>query len=131
VPTRAKGAAGARSYLSDPHAGVMRANGLFVLTMHDATITAITRLGDLGVVPYFGLPRTLLVWSCHGHGRGADSRAGRAAAARPKQVVGHAVGYRIRGAGSNPERRGTCLCSSEEILRHRAGPNENTTKISV
>ena len=32
---------------------------MFVLTMADGEISAITRFGDTGVLPYFGLPRTL------------------------------------------------------------------------
>jgi RNA polymerase sigma-70 factor (TIGR02960 family) len=59
VPTRANGQPAFAYYLDDPHAGVVRANGLLVLTVHDAAITAITRFGDTGVLPYFGLPRTL------------------------------------------------------------------------
>jgi RNA polymerase sigma-70 factor (TIGR02960 family) len=59
VPTRANGQAAFAYYLNDPHAGVVRAHGLLVLTVHDAAITAITRFGDTGVLPYFGLPRTL------------------------------------------------------------------------
>lgn len=35
------------------------AGGLFVLTLEGQEITAITRFGDTGVLPYFGLPRTL------------------------------------------------------------------------
>jgi hypothetical protein len=37
----------------------MRAGGLFVLTVDGDAIAAITRFGDTGVLPYFGLPRTL------------------------------------------------------------------------
>jgi RNA polymerase sigma-70 factor (TIGR02960 family) len=59
VPTRANGQPAFAYYLSDPHAGVMRANGLFVLTLDGDAITAITRFGDMAVLPYFGLPRTL------------------------------------------------------------------------
>ncbi len=59
VPTRANGQPAFGYYLRDPHAGVARAGGLFVLTVHDEAITAITRFGDNGVLPYFGLPRTL------------------------------------------------------------------------
>ncbi|MEA2295833.1 MAG: polymerase sigma-70 factor, subfamily [Solirubrobacteraceae bacterium] len=59
VPTRANGQPAFGYYLSDSHAGVARASGLFVLTLEDEAITAITRFGDNGVLPYFGLPRTL------------------------------------------------------------------------
>jgi RNA polymerase sigma-70 factor (ECF subfamily) len=48
------------NYLRDSHAGVSRANGFFVLTLDgEEAISAITRFGDNGVLPYFGLPRTL------------------------------------------------------------------------
>jgi RNA polymerase sigma-70 factor (ECF subfamily) len=59
VPTRANGQPAFAYYLGDPNAGVVRANGLFVLTMEAEAISAITRFGDTGVLPYFGLPRTL------------------------------------------------------------------------
>lgn len=36
-----------------------RAGGLFVLTLADYRISALTRFGDTGVLPHFGLPRTL------------------------------------------------------------------------
>jgi RNA polymerase sigma-70 factor (ECF subfamily) len=59
VPTRANGQPAFAYYLGDPNAGVARADGLFVLTMEAEAISAITRFGDTGVLPYFGLPRTL------------------------------------------------------------------------
>jgi RNA polymerase sigma-70 factor (ECF subfamily) len=59
VPTGANGQPAFAYYVSDPHAGVARAGGLFVLTVAGQTITAITRFGDNGVLPFFGLPRTL------------------------------------------------------------------------
>jgi RNA polymerase sigma-70 factor (TIGR02960 family) len=59
VPTRANGQPAFAYYLDDPHTGVSRADGLFVLTMQGTAISAITRFGDTGVLPYFGLPRTL------------------------------------------------------------------------
>jgi RNA polymerase sigma-70 factor (TIGR02960 family) len=59
VPTRANCQPAFGYYLSDPHAGVMRAGGLLVLTVEGDAIAAITRFGDTGVLPYFGLPRTL------------------------------------------------------------------------
>jgi RNA polymerase sigma-70 factor (TIGR02960 family) len=59
VPTRANCQPAFGYYLSDPHAGVMRAGGLLVLTVDGDAIAAITRFGDTGVLPYFGLPRTL------------------------------------------------------------------------
>jgi RNA polymerase sigma-70 factor (TIGR02960 family) len=59
VPTRANGQPAFAYYLHDPHAGVARAGGVFVLTVQGQAITAITRFRDNGVLPYFGLPRTL------------------------------------------------------------------------
>jgi RNA polymerase sigma-70 factor (TIGR02960 family) len=59
VPTRANGQPAFGYYLSDPPAGVARAAGVLVLTVQGHAIGAITRFGDTGVLPYFGLPRTL------------------------------------------------------------------------
>jgi RNA polymerase sigma-70 factor (TIGR02960 family) len=59
VPTRANGQPAFCYYLPDPSAGVVRAGGLFVLTLSGGAISAITRFGDTGVLPWFGLPRTL------------------------------------------------------------------------
>jgi RNA polymerase sigma-70 factor (TIGR02960 family) len=59
VPTRANGQPAFGYYLTDPSAGVVRAGGLFVLTLSGGAISAITRFGDTGVLPWFGLPRTL------------------------------------------------------------------------
>jgi RNA polymerase sigma-70 factor (TIGR02960 family) len=59
VPTRANGQPAFAYYLGDPQADVARAAGVFVLTLDDEAIAAITRFGDNGVLPYFGLPRTL------------------------------------------------------------------------
>jgi RNA polymerase sigma-70 factor (TIGR02960 family) len=59
VPTRANGQPAFAYYIDDAHAGVARAGGVFVVTVEGAEIAAITRFGDLGVLPYFGLPRTL------------------------------------------------------------------------
>ncbi|MBA3866367.1 MAG: sigma-70 family RNA polymerase sigma factor [Solirubrobacterales bacterium] len=59
VPTRANGQPAFAYYLDDPNAGVAHADGVFVLTLRGEEISAITRFGDTGVLPYFGLPRTL------------------------------------------------------------------------
>jgi RNA polymerase sigma-70 factor (TIGR02960 family) len=59
VPTRANGQPAFAYYLSDAHADVSHAGGLFVLAIENEAITTITRFGDNGVLPYFGLPRTL------------------------------------------------------------------------
>jgi len=59
VPTRANGQPAFAYYLSDAQADVAHAGGLFVLGIEGDAITTITRFGDNGVLPYFGLPRTL------------------------------------------------------------------------
>jgi RNA polymerase sigma-70 factor (TIGR02960 family) len=59
VPTRANGQPAFGYYVSDPHAGVARIGGIFVLTLDADAISAMTRFGDHGVLPYFCLPRTL------------------------------------------------------------------------
>ena len=59
VPTRANDAPAFGYYMADAHADVARADGVFVLTLQGERISAITRFGDNGVLPYFGLPRTL------------------------------------------------------------------------
>jgi RNA polymerase sigma-70 factor (TIGR02960 family) len=59
VPTRANGQPAFAYYLGDPQAGVARAAGVFVLALDGGAISAITRCGDTGVLPYFGLPRTI------------------------------------------------------------------------
>jgi RNA polymerase sigma-70 factor (TIGR02960 family) len=61
VPTQANGQPAFAYYLDDPHAGIARAGGVFVLTLDGGEIADITRFGDLGVLPYFGLPRSLPV----------------------------------------------------------------------
>jgi RNA polymerase sigma-70 factor (ECF subfamily) len=59
VPTRANGQPAFGYYLTDPNAPVTRANGVIVLTLAGDQISAMTRFRDNGIVPYFGLPRTL------------------------------------------------------------------------
>jgi RNA polymerase sigma-70 factor (ECF subfamily) len=59
VPTRANGQPAFAYYLGDRQAGVARAGGLFVLALNGDAICTITRFGDNGVLPYFGLPRTI------------------------------------------------------------------------
>jgi RNA polymerase sigma-70 factor (TIGR02960 family) len=59
VPTRANSQPAFAYYLGDSHADVFRAGGVIVLTLEDDAIITITRFGDTGVLPYFGLPRTL------------------------------------------------------------------------
>jgi RNA polymerase sigma-70 factor (ECF subfamily) len=58
IPTRANGQPAFGLYIQDPHAGVLHANGLMVLTLSGDKIRNITRF-DNSVLPRFGLPRTL------------------------------------------------------------------------
>jgi RNA polymerase sigma-70 factor (TIGR02960 family) len=58
VPTRANGQPAFGLYIEDPHARVLHANGLMVLTLAGDKICAITRF-DNSVLPRFCLPRTL------------------------------------------------------------------------
>jgi RNA polymerase sigma-70 factor (TIGR02960 family) len=59
VPTRANNQPAFGYYLYDPHASMIRAHGLVVLTLSGDKISAITRFGDNSLFPHFGLPRTL------------------------------------------------------------------------
>lgn len=59
VPTRANGQPAFGYYLRDPVSPIAHANGLVVLTLVGDRISAITRFGDNGLFPLFGLPRTL------------------------------------------------------------------------
>ena len=58
IPTRANGQPAFGLYTKDPHALVLHANGLIVLTLAGDHISALTRF-DNSVLPSFGLPRTL------------------------------------------------------------------------
>jgi RNA polymerase sigma-70 factor (ECF subfamily) len=57
VPTRANRQPAFGAYLRTP-SGVRRASGLFVLTLSGDRVRAFTRF-DAGVLPWFGLPRSL------------------------------------------------------------------------
>jgi len=61
VPTRANGQPAFGYYFCDGPDAVARAGGILALTLADDSgrIAVLTRFGDLGVLPYFGLPRTL------------------------------------------------------------------------
>jgi RNA polymerase sigma-70 factor (ECF subfamily) len=61
VPTSANGQPAFGYYMEDPNAGVARAVGIPVLSLDADAIAEITRFGDTGVLPYFGLPRNLPV----------------------------------------------------------------------
>jgi RNA polymerase sigma-70 factor (ECF subfamily) len=58
IATRANGQPAFGLYIEDPHARVLHANGLMVLTLAGEKICTITRF-DNSVLPRFGLPRTL------------------------------------------------------------------------
>jgi RNA polymerase sigma-70 factor (ECF subfamily) len=59
VPTRANTQPAFGHYTQDAHAPIARASGLLVLTLEGDRIAAITRFHGGGVLPHFGLPRTL------------------------------------------------------------------------
>jgi RNA polymerase sigma-70 factor (ECF subfamily) len=58
VATRANGQPAFGIYVRDPHAPILHAIGLLVLTLAGDRISAMTRF-DTSMVAYFGLPRTL------------------------------------------------------------------------
>jgi RNA polymerase sigma-70 factor, ECF subfamily len=58
VATRANGQPAFGMYVRDPHATLLHANGLLVLTLAGRRICAMTRF-DNSVLARFGLPRTL------------------------------------------------------------------------
>lgn len=58
VPTRANGQPAFGLYLADPHTSAFRAYALLVVTLDGDRIGAVTGF-DMGVMPRFGLPRTL------------------------------------------------------------------------
>jgi RNA polymerase sigma-70 factor (TIGR02960 family) len=59
VATRANTQPAFGYYVEDPRAAIAHAGGIIVLTLEGSRICAITRFGDVSVLPYFGLPRTL------------------------------------------------------------------------
>jgi RNA polymerase sigma-70 factor (ECF subfamily) len=58
IPTRANGQPAFGYYTEDVHTRIARNDGIFVLTLTDHGIAAITRF-DSATLPWFGLPRTL------------------------------------------------------------------------
>jgi RNA polymerase sigma-70 factor (ECF subfamily) len=58
VATRANGQPALGLYVAEQPAGILHANGLLVLTLAGNQISELTRF-DAGVLPRFGLPRTL------------------------------------------------------------------------
>ena len=61
VATRANGQPAFGYYLQDAHAPIAHAHGLIVLTLAEDKVSTITRFGDNGLFPHFGLPRTLRI----------------------------------------------------------------------
>jgi RNA polymerase sigma-70 factor (ECF subfamily) len=61
VPTRANGQPAFGYYQLDPSGGIARCTGIFVLTIENDGISALTRFGDTGLLRHFGLPRSLRV----------------------------------------------------------------------
>jgi RNA polymerase sigma-70 factor (TIGR02960 family) len=59
VPTRANGQPAFGHYIEDAHAPIVRFFGVLVLTLEGDRISGITRFGDTGILPHFGLPRSL------------------------------------------------------------------------
>jgi hypothetical protein len=59
VATRANAQPAFGLYLEDPRCPIARASGLIVLTLAGDRVSAITAFHDTGVLPHFGLPRTL------------------------------------------------------------------------
>jgi RNA polymerase sigma-70 factor (TIGR02960 family) len=59
VWTRANGQPAFGHYVEDAHAPIYRYSGVIVLTLAGDRIAQLTRFGDTGILPLFGLPRTL------------------------------------------------------------------------
>src|SRR5262249_41252866 len=59
VPTRANGQPAFPVYIRDPHAPIAHANGILVLTLSGAQISAMTAFPGTSALRLFGLPRTL------------------------------------------------------------------------
>ena len=59
VPTRANGQPAFATYVGDAHTSIARFNSLLVLTLQGNRISGLTRFGDTGILPAFGLPRVL------------------------------------------------------------------------
>src|SRR5579863_3170775 len=57
--TRANGQPAFGCYLPDPHAPIVRAYAMMVLTLREDRVSAITWFGERSLFAYFGLPRTL------------------------------------------------------------------------
>jgi len=59
VPTRANSQPAFGHYIEDAQSPICRSFGVLVLTLEGDRISRLTRFGDTGILPQFGLPRTL------------------------------------------------------------------------
>ena len=57
IPTRANTQPAFGHYIDDPHTPLGRYFGVIVLTLEGDRIAGLTRFGDSGILPLFGLPR--------------------------------------------------------------------------
>jgi RNA polymerase sigma-70 factor (TIGR02960 family) len=59
VPTHANGQPAFGYYIGDVHSPIARFTSVIVLTLEGDKISGLTRFGDTGILPAFGLPRVL------------------------------------------------------------------------
>jgi len=59
VPTRANGQPAFATYVGEAHTSIARFNSMLVLNLQGNRISALTRFGDTGILPAFGLPSVL------------------------------------------------------------------------
>jgi RNA polymerase sigma-70 factor, ECF subfamily len=59
VSTRANGQPAFGYYIGDAHSPILRFRSVIVLTLEGQKISGLTRFGDTGILPAFGLPRVL------------------------------------------------------------------------
>jgi RNA polymerase sigma-70 factor (ECF subfamily) len=59
IATRANAQPAFGHYIEDPHCPICRSSGVIVLTLEGDRVSRLTRFGDTGILPQFGLPRTL------------------------------------------------------------------------
>ena len=126
VPTRANGQPAFAYYLGDPHAAIARAAGLFVLTLHGNAISAITRFGDNGVLPYFGLPRTLPLQPTTSTALRSDQSSRASCGPQPAHPLATPRPARdphqIDRPGSNAPRQFWCQRNRRSLRRDRVPP---------
>jgi RNA polymerase sigma-70 factor (TIGR02960 family) len=59
IPTRANAQPAFGHYIGDAQSRICHSSGVVVLTLEGDRISKLTRFGDTGILPHFGLPRTL------------------------------------------------------------------------